>query len=301
MMAARVLGEDPTAETVERRVRMLVDATAAAATVKKADEVAWPGMWTHAETLRANIITALAGMKGADASLKDATGRAAGLPRACVVIARAQRGDRSAHDDVVKLLDDAEAGILRVPAARVLGLIGGKEDVPLLERVAKSDPLERKQGGCEEPQRMCFPVRASAAEAVRTIEKRLAATPCPRPTRKAPPPRPPQRGPASMFRRPGPHTSREHAISGFQEFLNPWNPRILGFHLLLDFMDFTISLYGAEGRTALCAQTPNPAIPKIPTPNGRNLIGIFGIAGFGDLVDLVCPRISRCRGLQEMK
>ena len=67
--------------------------------------------------------------------------------------------------------------MLRADAARALGTIGTKADLPLLERLAKSGALEREQGGCTNPDQIYYPVRGAATQAIKAIEKRETAKP----------------------------------------------------------------------------------------------------------------------------
>jgi hypothetical protein len=178
--AAAVMAADPGGKFIPQKVDAILAALADVANMPDASKVYWPGYYTHAEASYHHYLNCLCQMKGADAALRQATGRAAGVAREILVIARAQRGDATVRQDIHRILEDRQAGIRRAWAARGLAAIGTREDLPILKKVAASDPLEREQGGDVGPpdaKRTFFPVRGAAQDAVRQIESRLRATP----------------------------------------------------------------------------------------------------------------------------
>lgn len=175
--AASVLAEDPRAELAAQKVAAILGAIPNVKDMPKANEIYWPGNFTYAEATYRRYTRSLAKMRGADGPLKDATARARGPTRGCVILARAERGDRAVREDIRKLSQDPDAGRMRAWAARALGLIGEPEDLKLLEKIAESDPLERELGGCLAPlnQQKFFPVRGAAGEAIKILRARAAS------------------------------------------------------------------------------------------------------------------------------
>jgi hypothetical protein len=178
MIAARVLAEDPSPDRAEAKVRLLLESIGTVPKIPDAEKTWWPGYLTHAEGLYYHFIDNLAKMPGADEPLREATSRATGIARTCAVLARALRGDREADDALRKLLSDPEAGILRARAAYVLEATGKPQDLAVLRRVAESDPLRRKRGGCVMPlaEELFYPVREACRRAVKAIEARKGRT-----------------------------------------------------------------------------------------------------------------------------
>ena len=182
MIAARVLAEDPSPDRAEAKVELLLESLRTVPKMTDIDKTWWPGYLTLAEGLYYHFIDNLAKMPGADEPLRQAMSRATGIEQACLVLARALRGDqgdREVDDALRKLLTDPGAGILRARAAYILEETGKPQDLVVLRRVAESDPLQRKRGGCMMPQaeELFFPVREACRQAVKAIESRAAAQP----------------------------------------------------------------------------------------------------------------------------
>jgi len=181
--AAAVMAADPGGKFVPQSVEAILAAVADVPNMPDASKVAWHSYHTHAEGSYQQYLNCLSEIKSADEALRQATGRATGVARGLLVIARAQRGDATVRPDIHHILVEPQAGLRRAWAARALAAIGTPEDLPLLKKVAESDPLERERGGDVGPpdarQRMFFPVREAARDVVRQIEAR------PRPAPKA--------------------------------------------------------------------------------------------------------------------
>ncbi len=117
-------------------------------------------------------------MKNGRGSLVDQMGRAkAGKPVwRSLVLARAFGGDAAVRPEVRMILTDAEAGLFRAWAADVLGRIGTKDDLPLLQKTAKTDPMQRERGGCISPlnKQLYYPVREAAKQAIESLTPELS-------------------------------------------------------------------------------------------------------------------------------
>ena len=100
--------------------------------------------------------------------------RLLGRARDTVILALANRGDKSLREEIIKLAQAPQAGLFRAWAATALGQIGTQADLPLLRSLAESDPMVRK-GPLPPPQPTdrlgpTYPVRQAAKAAIRTIE-----------------------------------------------------------------------------------------------------------------------------------
>jgi len=132
---------------------------------------------TFAEINQADSLRCLSRMKNADAPLREAVGRRAGLSRDIACIALAKRGDVSMRPEMLRILQDDTAGLLRMWAAEGLGIAGTSEDAPLLKKLAESDPLEREEVNDVGPRsRKVYPVRQAARRGAELLSKKQAAT-----------------------------------------------------------------------------------------------------------------------------
>jgi hypothetical protein len=127
---------------------------------------------TRAEALYYAYINGLKEMQGIGDAMKKVD--VAGVTKICVVLARGERGDQAARDDVLKVLVDPEAGILRARAALALEQIGRVEDLAVLRKVAQTDSLNRERGHRGPPgeDNTFFPVREAAQQTISAIEAR---------------------------------------------------------------------------------------------------------------------------------
>jgi len=173
--AARVLGADPGDKFTREKVEMIVGAIERVIQLPNAEQRYPRSSLTHAEVEWHVYIQVLKEMPSADAALKEATAETKGVTRKCLLLARGQRGDRSALGGIRDIIQDPDAGMLRAWAALTLGHLGSEKDIPTLKRIAASDPLKRQPGGCPPPPGHApemFPVRAAARRAIANIEKR---------------------------------------------------------------------------------------------------------------------------------
>jgi hypothetical protein len=105
----------------------------------------------------------------------DLTKHQNGRARDVVILALAERGDKTVHDEITKLAQDSDAGLFRAWAVNELRTIGAADDLPMLRTLAATDPLVR-DGGLPPPHPTdsrgpTFPVRDAARDAIRVIEK----------------------------------------------------------------------------------------------------------------------------------
>ncbi|MBM4035509.1 MAG: hypothetical protein FJ291_27520 [Planctomycetes bacterium] len=171
LAAAAVLRDDPGEGLAAAKVAAILDVIRNVPKRAEGDKVWWPGNFTLAEGEYHGYIQALAEMRGADTPLNEITPKLSGPPRACAVLARAHRGDRTARAGILRLAVDPEAGRMREWAVRALARIGEAGDRKLLETIAATDPLSRERGGCMAPmnQERFFPVRDAAREALKAL------------------------------------------------------------------------------------------------------------------------------------
>lgn len=98
-----------------------------------------------------------------------------GRGRDVINLALAHRGDSSVRASMLKLAQDPKADLLRAWAVSGLSKIGTPDDVPVLRKIASTDPLTRVIMTCSIPadgDRPYYPVRVSADNAILAIELR---------------------------------------------------------------------------------------------------------------------------------
>jgi len=176
-----VMAADPGSEFAKEKVDAILAAAGRTPDMPDAGElpVILSGIrLTFAEIHQGNCLNCLSRMKSADAPLREAVGRTAGLSRDIACIALAMRGEASMRPEMLRILQDDTAGLLRKWAAEGLGHVGTSQDVPLLKKLAESDPLEREAVHDVGPPRSMkvHPVREAARLAVDLLAKKPAAT-----------------------------------------------------------------------------------------------------------------------------
>lgn len=174
LLVVGVLGEDPGGQFASDKVTAIVRAIHDIPKMEKADQVQWHGSWTRAETHYRTYIGALAKTKNGRKSLVRQMERAKASKPVwrSLVLARAFGGDGAVKPEVRTILTDPDAGMFRAWAAEALGRIGAKGDLPLLQKTAKKDPMQRELGGHEPPlnKQLYHPVRQAAKRAIESIE-----------------------------------------------------------------------------------------------------------------------------------
>jgi len=177
--AADVLADDPTGKRTDETLQAVAAALAAIPrlpNVNAPHRQFPPSGWTLGEACYRRYVNILARVKVDNEALRALAKRVEGRARDAVLLALAQRGDKSVHDDLVKLAQDPKADLFRAWAARALGDFGMPEDLPLLRTLAKTDPLVR-EGALRPPHPddstgPTYPVRQAAENAIRTLERK---------------------------------------------------------------------------------------------------------------------------------
>jgi hypothetical protein len=171
VLAADVMAADPSDRAAAQKVAAILAAVDDQANMPDANNVQKLHIGTNAETCYYSFIRALAEMRGADDALRQAAGRSSPLGRDIVAIARAERGDAAARPDLRRILEDPKADLRRAWAAQALAKVGNKDDLPLLKKLADSDPMERLDMRSDVgSSHNYFPVREAARLAVKQIE-----------------------------------------------------------------------------------------------------------------------------------
>ncbi len=115
-----------------------------------------------------------------DRALRELAARQKGRARDTVIVALAQRGDKSVRESIITLARDPDAGLFRAWAVYGLEKIGTADDLALLQTMAKSDPLVREgplrplhDRDPEDQWGPMFPVREAAEVAISVLKKKL--------------------------------------------------------------------------------------------------------------------------------
>lgn len=180
MQAADVMGADPNDEYVQEKIATIIT------TMEKVEEIQdvnkpFPNpmaLGTIGDHIYASFIDAMAKMPKADEYLEQATDKVKGKSRWSVIIARANRGDTRVKSEIYKIINDPTAGSMRAYAVHSMDEIGTPEDLPMLQKLAASDPLEvevssdliSKDG---KKMRKYYPVRTRAEFAIKCIETKF--------------------------------------------------------------------------------------------------------------------------------
>jgi HEAT repeat protein len=99
---------------------------------------------TWGEFYHQDYIGALAIAHVEDRAIHDFAKRLQGRAKDAAILALARRGNKSVRKEIVRLAQDAQAGLFRAWAATALGEIGTQDDLPFLRTLADNDPLTRK-------------------------------------------------------------------------------------------------------------------------------------------------------------
>lgn len=132
---------------------------------------------TAREMALGQYIRTLAIMEGAEPILRQKRDRltSESLEHKVVVLALALRGDKSVYPSVLQFAKDDKDALLRVLAIRGLGMIGSRQDINLLERIAETDSYSRPSASdrTNEAGKTVYPVRREAKRAIAQIRKRI--------------------------------------------------------------------------------------------------------------------------------
>ena len=120
-------------------------------------------------------IFALANMPGGEEILRAKLPEvvAGSESRRVLSLALAERGDKTVYPTVLEIAQKESSGMLRALAARELGTIGTARDIELLESLAADDPYTAISKSCEEADKVVYPVRSAAKEAVTKLRKAM--------------------------------------------------------------------------------------------------------------------------------
>ena len=166
---ASIFAEDPNTTYAAQKVSLIIDAIEKPTKISDSEVKYSHTYYTYSESTYSSYIDALSKIKGADSFLKESTARTSGLTRYCILIARANRGDASVKNELIKILSDKDAEAFRVWAARCFEIIGTQDDIPFLKVIADSDPLARDFHGSY-PAPPAFLVRMAANNAIKKIQ-----------------------------------------------------------------------------------------------------------------------------------
>lgn len=173
--ASIMASESPPGELADQALKCIVKALVTVAEIPDLDQIdPSTGEANYQMTVGEWHYHAYAGMlhqvKVDNAALHETAMQLQGRARDVVVLALAYRHDKSVYDEIIKLTQDEDAGMFRAWAAATLCEIGTADDIPLLRKLAETDPLKRSGGGLGA--RSSFPVRESAENSIRTFELR---------------------------------------------------------------------------------------------------------------------------------
>ncbi len=179
LAAADVIAADPRPVLLKVRVEVVLAVLSGVAGMPQKHEIARRSSLTYAEMAYGRLLGILREMPAeAGPLLKRALAARGGAERAILVISLASRGDATVRKDILAILADGKAGLRRAWAARALGVIGTAEDLPLLKRLARTDPLERDSASDVGPagaRPKIYPVRWAAKDAIEAIERKAPA------------------------------------------------------------------------------------------------------------------------------
>ena len=135
---------------------------------------------TWGERYYGGYIHALMTAKVEDSVISDLAKQLEGRAKDVAILALARRGDKSVREEIIRLVQDTEAGLFRAWAARNLGEIGMQDDLPFLHTLVENDPLVR-MGAVTLPSSRgpgdvsivpTYPVREAARDAILAIAAR---------------------------------------------------------------------------------------------------------------------------------
>jgi HEAT repeat protein len=179
-LAANVIAaEAPRSGFARQAMKGVKDALAAVSAIQNLDETD-PSTghvnfkMTRGEVQYQRYVAILEGLQIENLSLHEMAGQLEARARDTVLLALAFRNDTLVHDEIVKLVQDSDAGMFRLWAASALEKIGTAADLPMLRRLATGDPLEREGGGVSgRSENSRYPVREGAKQAIDAIQRKV--------------------------------------------------------------------------------------------------------------------------------
>ena len=173
--AAEVLVADRTAALAEKKARAIVCALGDMAAMDLSVGTSRGTILTPEEFWYDRFIGYLCGLWEANSQMELTPAPGAGRGRDAVVIARSRRGDRDVAAELLRIIQDPQAGMFRAWAAEGLCKIGTKDHVEILTRLAQSDEMRGYYPGSLPPplpDPPVRPVRVAAHQALNETKAR---------------------------------------------------------------------------------------------------------------------------------
>jgi hypothetical protein len=144
--AARILGADKSDKFVREKVYAIVESLKTVEQLPCAhDRFQYDHLGTFADVLYGGLIGALIDMKGALPILREVSHELTGKPKIFLTVAMANKGDTSVKVEVRDILTQSamqERTTIRLHAVRAFEKIGTIDDLPFLQKIAATDPVE---------------------------------------------------------------------------------------------------------------------------------------------------------------
>lgn len=169
LLAAALAGPG-SAETAEAKVDALLASATRLHELERGDRPAYGSRWTEREEVVASYLAALAQMGEAEPILRRRRQTATAAQRELLVVVLAMRGARDIREPLLQVIQTTRDGFIRASAVEALGRVATKEDVPLLKKLASSDPFLRPDPhGSSRRTVADYPVRQAAARVLRGL------------------------------------------------------------------------------------------------------------------------------------
>lgn len=171
--AVAVLAREPSGDYADHALDAIGHALAGVADLPNgSDRFQWDTYLTVAEWSYERYLSCLVELRVTPEALHKLAQQLQGRARDVVFLALAQRGDTLVHPEMIRLAQDAEADMFRLWATRALEKIGTAADLPLLEKLATTDPCLREMPGRGGGVERRYVVRDAAKVALRAFETR---------------------------------------------------------------------------------------------------------------------------------
>lgn len=164
LSAARLLGAR-TDIPVKERARLLIDAIGAEVETPSEDAVVKDSYLNGGQVLRLTLVRSLGELdkRGLD-NVRAAVEEAEGITREHMLVALTYMGDKDARGEVRGLVTDSSDPVVRMDAARALGIVKDKAAVPMLTEALQDEFLVHARDSLGEFS--AYPVREQAAAAL---------------------------------------------------------------------------------------------------------------------------------------
>ena len=171
-LVATAFTMDTSSQTAHEKIDIIVNAIPRIASVVSLnkDGSLTEVIWDSREMTVYRYFHTLSGIKDGksylESHLKDANGIAGQL----ITLSLANQGDNKYRDDVLKIINETDDGVIRYIAIYTLAKIGESEDISMLRKLADTNSFERSYISDTEGKKTSFPIREAAENAVRQIE-----------------------------------------------------------------------------------------------------------------------------------